>query len=268
MLSVIVIAKNEEERIRTCLESVKWVDEIIVADNGSEDQTLEIAKKYTDKIFNFKDLDFATLRNKAFEKSSGDWVLYVDADERVLDELRKEIEVSVTFDGFSAFAISRKNIIFGEEVKYGPFWPDWVVRFFKREDFEKWAGEIHEQPKFRGKLGYTKNSLLHLTHRGVDQFMKKVMDWSKIEAQLRADANHPKMTKWRFLRILFTESFNQGIKRKGFFSGTIGIIDSMLQVISTYITYVRLWEMQQKKPLEDVYSEIDEGLLQNEFKYQ
>lgn len=267
MLSVIIIAKNEEGRIRACLESVKWADEIIVADNGSDDLTLDIAKKYTDKIFQFKDLDFASLRNKAFEKSTGDWVLYVDADERMLDDLKKEIEVLITFADFSAYAISRINIIFGQEVKYSPFWPDWVIRLFKREDFEGWIGEVHEQPEFKGKLGYTKNSMLHLTHRGVDQFMKKVLDWSLIEAKLRLDASHPKMTKWRFIRIFITEIFNQGIRRKGFFSGTVGIIDSMMQVFSMYITYVRLWELQHKEPLKDTYNKIDEKLLENNFQY-
>lgn len=268
MLSVIIITKNEEERIKTCLESVKWADEIIIADNGSDDLTLDIAKKYTDKIFTFKDFDFATLRNKAFEKSCGDWVLYVDADERVLDSLRKEIEVMISFSDFSAYAISRINIIFGQDVKYGPFWPDWVIRLFKREDFDSWVGKLHEYAKFKGKLGYSENSLLHLTHRGVDQFMSKVMDWSKIEAKLRIDDNHPKMTKWRFLRILLTETFSQGIRRRGFFSGTIGMIDSMLQVISMFMTYVRVWEMQQKEPLKETYDKIDEKLLEDDFKYQ
>lgn len=267
MLSIIIITKNEEERIRTCLESVKWADEIIIVDNGSEDLTLEIAKKYTDKIFHLNNLDFAALRNKAFEKSSGDWVLYIDADERVLDDLKKEIEVLITFADFSAYAIPRKNIIFGQEVNYGPFWPDWVIRLFKREDFEDWMGEVHEQPKFKGRLGYTENSLLHLTHRGVDQFMKKVMDWSQIEAKLRLNVNHPKMTKWRFIRIFISELLNQAILRKGFFSGEIGIIDSIMQAFSMYITYVRLWEMQQKKPLKDAYNEIDEKLIDNSFQY-
>jgi (heptosyl)LPS beta-1,4-glucosyltransferase len=91
MISVVVITKNESERLKVCLESVKWADEIVVADNGSTDDTLEIAKRYTDKIIVFKDQDFAELRNKAFEKTSGDWVLYVDADERVLEPLKEEI---------------------------------------------------------------------------------------------------------------------------------------------------------------------------------
>src|SRR3989344_4384530 len=111
-LSVIVLTKNEKERIKTCLESVKWADEIIIVDNGSEDKTLEIAKKYTEKIFSFNSLDFSSIRNIGMEKGTNDWVLYVDSDERVLESLREEIENVIKEDKCSALAISRKNIIF------------------------------------------------------------------------------------------------------------------------------------------------------------
>lgn len=267
MLSVIIIAKNEENRIKVCLESVKWAPEIIVADKGSVDKTTIIAKQYTDKVFTFGDLDFATLRNRAAEKASGDWVLYVDPDERVLTDLKNEIEELINNYQFSAYAISRRNIIFGSEQKYGPFWPDWVIRLIKKSDFVSWVGEVHEYPKFKGKLGYSKNSLLHLTHRNVDQIVLKSLEWSKIDAKLRLDANHPKMTGWRFLRIFITEVFNQGILRKGFFNGTTGVMDSLMQSFSMMITYVRLWEMQQSKPLDKVYEELDRKLIDDNFKY-
>lgn len=266
MLSVVVITRNEEDRIRACLESVKWADEIIVVDNGSKDQTLGIAKKYTDKIFNENLQDFASLRNEAMKKAAGDWVLFVDADERVLEPLRKEIEVMISLADFSAYAISRRNIIFGTEVKYSPFWPDWVIRLLKKSDFETWIGQVHEYPKFKGKIGYSKNSLLHLTHRNIDQIILKSLDWSKIDAKLRLNAQHPKMSGLRFLRIFTTEVFNQGVLRKGFFNGTIGIMDCLLQAFSLYMTYVRLWELQQSKPRESVYEEIDKNLLENDFK--
>lgn len=267
MLSVVVITKNEEKRIKTCLESVKWVDEIVVVDNGSSDSTQEIAKSYTDKIIQAKLMDFASLRNLGMKKTSGEWVLFVDADERVTESLRKEIEVMISFSDFSAFAISRKNVIFGTEVKYGPFWPDWVIRLLKKSDYEEWIGKVHEYPKFKGKLGYSKNSLLHLTHRSLDTIVLKSLEWSKIDAELRLRANHPKMSGWRFLRIFTTEVFNQGIVRKGFFSGTVGIMDCLLQVFSTYMTYIRLWQMQQPKPLEEIYDELDRKLIENNFKY-
>lgn len=268
MLSIAVIAKDEEDRIKACLESIKWADEIIFIDNGSLDKTSVIAKSYTDKIFKTDLQDFAKIRNFAMEKTAGDWVLFVDADERVLKKLKEEIEVMITFADFSAYALSRRNIIFGTEIKYGPFWPDWVIRLLKKSDFEEWVGRVHEYPKFRGKLGYSKNSLLHLTHRNIDQIVLKSLEWSKIDAKLRLDASHPTMTGWRFFRILIVEIFNQGILRKGFFNGTIGIMDSILQSYSLLITYVRLWEMQQSTRLEEIYDDLDKELLENQFRYK
>lgn len=266
-LSVIVICKNEEETIINCLESVKWADEIILADNGSSDKTREVARKYTNKIFEFKDEDFASLRNKAIEKASGDWVLYVDADERVLKDLELEILDIINGSPLSALAISRQNIIFGEKVSYGPYKKDWVIRLFKKRDFETWVGKVHEYGKFKGELGYSKSSLLHLTHRNLDQFVKKALDWSKIDAKLRLDAHHPKMTKLRFIRILMTGFYDELIKRRGLFGGTVGIIDSVLQVFSFYMTYIRLWELQHQ-PLNEKYKEIDRKLLEDNFKFK
>ena len=267
MLSVIVITKNEKNMIKACLESVEWADEIIIADNGSTDGTLEIAKKYTDRIVKFEGQDFAGLRNKALEKATRDWVLYVDADERVLEPLKEEILNLIEDDKYSAYAVSRKNIIFGKEVSYGPYKKDWVIRLLKRSDFENWEGKVHEQPKFIGKLGYTKNSLLHLTHRNLDQVVLKSLSWSHIDAKLRLESGHPKMSGWRFLRIFITEIWNQGIRRRGFFNGEVGIMDAILQAFSLYMSYIRLWEMQQDKTLGETYKDIDKKLIENNFKY-
>lgn len=267
MLSVIIITKNEEQLIRHCLESVKWADEIIVADNGSSDDTVQIAKKYTDKVFIKLGQDFAALRNAAINKAGGEWVLFVDCDERVLNPLKEEVLQLTQSTQHSAYAISRRNVVFGTEVRYGPFWPDWVVRLIKRSAFEGYDGKIHEQPKFKGSLGYTKNSLIHLTHRNVDQIVLKSLDWSKIDAKLRYDGGHPQLSSWRFLRILFLEIFNQGVKRKGFLGGTVGMMDALLQTFSLVITYIRLWEMQQEKSRQEVYKEIDEKLVANNFNF-
>lgn len=266
-ISAIIIAKNEANRIAVCLDSIKWVDEIIVVDKGSTDKTVEIAKKYTDKIIQVEKEEFDFVRNEGTKNASGDWILYVDPDERVLEPLKKEIESMVTLSDFSAFAISRKNVIFGKEVKYGSFWPDWVIRLLKKSDFEGWIGKVHEYPKFRGNLGYSKNSLLHLTHRDVDQIVLKSLEWSKIDAALRIEANHPKMSSWRFFRIFISEIFNQGIIRKGFFNGTVGVMDSLLQSFSMFITYIRLWQLQQTEPIDKKYDEIDKNLIKNGFNY-
>lgn len=265
MLSIIIVTKNEQDRIKVCLESVKWAEEIIILDNGSQDKTLEIAKNYTTKIFKFNDLDFSSIRNKGMELSKGEWVLYVDADERVTVELKTEIEGLIKEENKSVYAISRKNIIFGKIVKYGPFWPDWVIRLIKRENFEGWVGKVHEYPKFKGELGYSKNFFIHLTHRDIDHIVLKSLEWSKVDAQLRFESGHPKMSGLRFMRILISELFYQGFVRNGFFGGTVGVMDAVLQSISMFITYVRLWQLQQPKSLDEVYNEIDDKLLKDNF---
>lgn len=269
MLSVVVLTHNDQNLIKTCLESVKWADEVIVIDNNSTDETVNIAKKFTEKIYYDKGNDFSVRRNLGMDKASGDWVLYVDSDERILASLKSEIEQIVSSqDSNSAYALSRKNVIFGTLVSYGPYKHDWMIRLFKKKDFETWVGNVHEYGKFKGNLGYSKNSLLHLTHRDIDHIVLKSLDWSNIDARLRFDAKHPPMTGLRFLRILITETFNQGIKRKGFFNGTVGVMDSMLQVFSLFITYVRLWQLQQSKSLDQVYKDLDKKLIEENFKWE
>jgi hypothetical protein len=93
----------------------------------------------------------------------------------------------------------------------------------------------------------------------------KNLQWSKIDAKLRFDAHHPQMSGWRFLRIFITETWNQGIVRKGFFNGSVGVIDSLMQVFFLLTSYVRLWEMQRKKSLNETYNDLDKKLIENNF---
>lgn len=267
-LSVVVIAKNEEDMIKTCLQSVSWADEIVLIDNGSTDKTAEIARLQGARVIKFESDDFSKTRNKGIEEAGGDWVLYVDADERVLKSLKEEILNLISEPEYSAYAISRRNIIFGHPVNYGPYKKDWVIRLFKKKDFEAWIGRVHEYGKFKGNLGYSQNSLLHLTHRDLDHFMLKALEWSKVDAQLRLDSKHPKMTKWRFFRILVSQSFEELINRRGLFGGTVGMIDSVLQIFSFYMTYVRLWQMQQNPFITEKYEEIDRKLIEDKFEYK
>lgn len=267
-LSVVVITKNEESLLDVCLKSCAFADELIIVDNGSTDKTLEIAKKYNAKIVKVDGEDFAQTRNKGMQEAKSDWVLYVDADERILKDLEMEILDAINGVPISALAISRQNIIFGKSVNYGPYEKDWVIRLFRKSDFETWVGKVHEYGKFKGEMGYSKNSLLHLTHRNMDHFMQKALSWSNIDARLRIDSSHPKMTKPRFMRILFTSFWNELIIRRGLFSGTVGFIDSTLQAISFYLTYVRLWEFQHTKSLDEIYKDIDKKLVENNFEYK
>lgn len=268
MLSVVVLTKNEELVIKACLESVKFADEIIIVDQGSTDKTIEIAKQYTSKIYVNTDESFALRRNIGNEKASGDWILHIDADERILAPFKEELLEVMRSTKNTAYAIRRTNIIFGQEVHYGPYKDDLMIRMVRKDAFKGWEGNVHEHLNFSGLLGYFGQPVLHLTHRDLDHFVLKSLEWSKTDALLRLNSNHPPMTGIRFLRILITETFNQGIKRRGFFGGTVGMIDSMLQVFFLYMSYVRLWEMQQNPPVGKVYEDLDKKLIENGFNFE
>ena len=247
-ISAIVIARNEEGMIENCLKTLGWVDEIIVVDDESEDKTVEIAKRFTDKVFVHKKQDFASQRNFGLKKAKGEWVLYVDADERVTPSLRDEIKYQIlNIKNINAYAIPRKNFWLGKEFKYGGGWTDYVIRLFKKEKLVGWEGIIHEQPKFEGELGKLKSPLIHLTHRSISQMLLKTLDWSKKEAELRFEAGHPKVTWWRFPRVTLTQFWKSFVIQQVWREGTEGWIEGIFQVFSIFITYVRLWERQKKK---------------------
>lgn len=270
MLSVIILTGNSQKLIEACLKSVSFADEIILVDDSSTDQTVEIGQKMNAKIVQYDrsaGYNFSEARNLGLKNVKGDWVLYLDSDERILEPLKNEILQIVSTDSPGAWQVSRRNIILGQEVRYAAFWPDYVIRFFRKESLTKWQGDVHEQPVFNGPLSSFKNPLLHLTHRDIDSMVRKSLDWANIDANLRLSAGHPPMSGWRFLRIVMTEMWQQGIVRRGFFNGTVGVIDSLLQVFSLYISYVKLWQLQQKPSLDEKYQNIDQKLIDNNFQY-
>ena len=247
-LSVIVIAKNEEQMIRDCLASIKWADEIILVDSGSTDKTMEIAKKYSARIISLptEKLEFAKWRNAGLKAAKGDWVFYLDADERVTPELQKEIEKAIGDTKYVTYAIPRRNYYLGREMHYGGAWPDYVKRLFFKEKLRYWERELHENPVFDGEMGRLKNPIVHIAHRDLSLMVEKTREWSKIEAELLYKTGHPPVTWWRILRIMLSEFWLRGVKLQGWRDGTVGWIEIIFQMFSRFVTYGRLWELQQK----------------------
>jgi len=247
-LSVIIIAKDEERKIEDCLKSVKWADEIIFIDTGSDDKTTDIAKRHGASVTQYEKGGYSDWRNKGLEKAKGSWVFYVDADERVTPELRKEVEkvVSEKEGKYSSFAIPRRNIILGREMKHGGWWPDYVKRLYEKKNLVKWEGDLHEEPVFRGEMGHLENPLIHEKHGNLGEMVEKTNRWSEIEAKLMFDANHPQMNIIRFLTAMTREFWLRMIKNVAFLDGTEGIIYALYQVYSKFISYAKLWEMQLK----------------------
>lgn len=246
-ISGIIITKNAENLIADCLDSLFFCDEIVIVDSKSEDRTREIAEKMGAKVFMHNFQDFSEARNFGLEKATGEWVIYVDSDERVTKELASSIKYKVLGIGnnnFSAFRINRKNFYFGNHE-----WPyiEHLERLFKKNKLEGWHGELHESPSVKGEIGELDGYLFHYTHRDLSSMVKKTIEWSKIEAELRYKNGHPKMTWWRFPRVMIAAFLDSYVRQGGWKIGAVGLIESMYQSFSIFVTYARLWEMQQKK---------------------
>ena len=256
-ISAVILTKNEEAMIEDCLKSLSWCDEIVVIDDYSEDRTLEIVKNYADnnrdgklKIYQrHLDNDFAQQRNYGLERASGEWVLFVDADERVTKELKEEIQkqISLSNQSFAAFDIPRRNIrLGGREMRFGGWWPDYVTRLFRKKDLGEWYGEVHESPRVQGKIGKLGNPFLHFG-RDLSLIVQKTIEWSEIEADLLFRVHHPPVTWWRLLKVWLVEFWRRFIFLQGFRDGVSGLIEAIYQSFSRFITYVRLWERQNEK---------------------
>jgi len=242
-LSAIIITRNEQQNILACIDCLKFAKEIIVVDNDSRDKTVSLAKSEGAKIYQISGLDFAYLRNIGKEKAKSSWVLYIDADERVTKELAAEIVNAVkTPKKYHAYNLIRQNYYLGSP------WPktEKVTRLMLKEALIGWQGSLHESPIVAGEIGILYSTLLHNTHRNLSSMVDKTNEWSEIEAQLRFASGHPKMAWWRFFRIMVTSFYDSFIKQGGWKVGTVGIIESIYQAFSGFVTYAKLWEKQNK----------------------
>ncbi len=241
-LSVIILARNEESMISDCITSVSFADEIIVVDNNSTDSTVEIAKKMHAKVISTNAESFSTRREIGLQKASATHVLYLDADERVSAELKNEIEgfLSSTQDT-DVFSIKRQNFYLGKNA-----WPkiETFVRFFKKTSLKGWRGELHETPQFSGAQGEFVGRIDHYTHRNFSSMVTKTNEWSGVEAKLRLDAAHPRMSWWRFPRVMLGAFYDSYVRQQGFRAGKVGFMESVFQSFSIFITYAKLWELQ------------------------
>lgn len=251
---------EEVNLIEAALKSVSFADEIIVIDNGAGDEVINKVKKYTDKVFYTPSRSFAERHNLGHEKSKGDWLLFVDADERVSHSLKESIVKVVANSEFNAYEILRVNFFLGKMVKYGDRNPDFVARLFKSSSLVKWVGDIHESSVVKGKTGQIKEPLYHLTHWDIFSMLRKTINYSENEAQIRLAANHPKVVGWRLVRVFLTEFWQRMVSYQGWRQGTEGWIDGIFQAFSLFIVYARLWELQREESLEDSYKKIDDKI--------
>ena len=249
-ISVCLATFNEEENLKDCLESVKWAEEIVLVDGQSTDKTVALAKKYTNKIIIRKNpLMFHLNKQKAFAAATQDWILYLDADERVSEKLKKEILAAVKKKSYQGFWLPRKNIIFGQWIKHSLWWPDYQLRLFRRGKAFLPCQSVHEQPKLTGKAGYLKSPLIHQSYQTVTQYVERLNNLYT-ENDLRVFLREKKKIHWydalRFPAEDFLATF---FARKGYRDGLHGLVLSLLQAFSSFITFAKLWEKQGFKEI-------------------
>lgn len=247
LLTILIIAKNEEAYIGDCLKSARWADEVVLMDTGSTDKTIEIAKRMKVKILSNKfsgGLQFAKWRMEALSCAKSKWVLYLDADERITPELKDEINLVTKSSKCVAYSIPRRNFLLGKELHHGGWWPDYVKRLFLKESLKGWKGSLHEEPIINGHMGYLSSPMIHLQPETIEPMFQKTIVWSRLEAKLLFDSNHPQVAWWRVIRMGVTTLFDRLIKKQGFRDGVEGVIESFFQAFHYMIVYIQLWEMQ------------------------
>lgn len=246
-LTVLIVSKEDSDVIGDAIKSVSgFAHEVIVIDSNNDDSTKLIAEKLNAKVINHHFKDFADQRNFAILNASTPWVLYLDSDERVTNKFKEEVEELITKyneeSSIGGYYISRKTFYYGRDWNY----TDQVQRLFRRNKFIEWKGTVHETPIIKGEFGEIKSPILHYTHRNLSQMVRKTNEWSEYEARLRFNAGHPPLAPWRFLRVMATEFIDSYVKNKGYKNGTHGFIEAVYQAFSIFITYAKLWELQNK----------------------
>lgn len=243
-LAVLIITKNEEHSISECLSSVKWANEIVVVDAYSTDSTTEIAGQYTNTIYQRHWSGYSEQKNFGHTKCNSEWVLSIDADERVTTELKKEIELAIDSSYYSAYRIPIKDYMFGSWIQHGSWPKQRPIRLY-RKHIAEWQSEVHEKIVINGNIGSLSNPLLHYSHLTIAKFVAKMNTYTDLEAQRWYQQGLRK--NWMVIilssiRIFFLEYIaQQGFKDKGH-----GLVLAILMAQYHFLARVKLWELWYK----------------------
>lgn len=245
-ISAVILCLNEEAMIEDALKSVQFADEILVVDSFSTDRTLEIARKYTSRVLQNKFEGYAAQKNWAHERAAHDWVINVDADERVTPELAREIRELLQNPQHNAYLITRTNFFLNKEIRYGSWRGDKVLRLFRRDKARYPDIQIHSELEVEGTTGECRSRMLHYSYRSLDDFCRRVQQYSEGGA---ADAEKRGRTGNGFTIIghslwHFLKSY---VFRRGFLDGTEGLLIAMMGSYYTFLKYGKLYERRRKR---------------------
>jgi glycosyltransferase involved in cell wall biosynthesis len=241
-LSVVVVTRNEEERLRACLEAVVWADEIVVVDAESEDKTVAIAQEFTDRVVVRPWPGYAAQKNTALDLATGDWVLSLDADEVVSPELRAEIARVLASDGpADGYAVPRRNIFCGRWVRHGGLYPDRQLRLFRRGRGRFEARAVHESVRVDGRVEAVAGHLEHRSYRDVSDFLLRADRYSTLAAEEAVAQGQRAGVSALVLRPLgrFLAMY---VVQGGFLDGWRGFLLATLYAYYVLIRSAKIWE--------------------------
>jgi len=245
-VSVVVLTKNEESCIAECLDSVKdWADEVIVVDDESTDKTLEIVRRYTDKVF-IKKMDVeGRHRNWAYAQAHNNWVLSLDADEKVTEELKKEIQDAIRGGDFAAFSIPLRNYIGNYWVKYGGWYPAAKVRLFRKDKFKYEEVEVHPRVFIDGACGHLKSDIVHKGYPDLEHFLNSINRQSTLEAVKWINTNR-KMSLARIIWRTVDRFLRRYLRKKAYKDGLYGFVIAYFDSLYQILSYAKYREMKNK----------------------
>ncbi len=253
-ISVVIITKNEASRIRDCLDSVKgWAKEIIVVDDESNDATRQIAASFTDKI-HIRRMDIeGRHRNWAYAQAECSWVLSLDADERLIPELRDEItQMLLGEDKAAAYTIPRKNFLGDYWLKWGGQYPAPQLKLFRKDLFRWEEVQVHPRAFLDGVCEHLKFPLLHYTYRDFGDFLNKLNSQTTLEAKKWIDLSDKdpkkagyKMNLTHALWRCFDRFFRSYLRKQGWRDGFRGFIISVFASLYQIVAYAKYWEMKR-----------------------
>lgn len=246
-VSVVVLTKNEEANIKDCLASVKgWADEVIVVDDESTDKTLDIVKGFTDKVFIRKMDVEGRHRNWAYAKAKNDWVLSLDADEKVTPELREEISEAIKAKEFAAFDIPLRNYIGSYWVKHGGWYPASKVRLFNKNKFKYEEAEVHPRVFIDGPCGHLKSDIIHKGYPDLEHFLGSINRQSTLEAVKWINTDR-KMSLGRIIWRTVDRFFRRYLRKKAYKDGLYGFVISYFDSLYQVLSYLKYREMKLVK---------------------
>lgn len=247
-LSVIISTYNEENNIEECLESVKWADEIIVVDSSSKDKTADIAKKFTDKIFISDTKSFSEKKNFGINKSSGEWILWIDADERVPDALKEEMLqiISSSDNETEVYKINRKSFFINKFIKHCGWYPDYGIRLFKKQAGIKFTEvRVHEKITYNGNSGKLKNEIIHYTDLTFEHYISKLNSYTTSSALDLFDNGKKSSVSDIIFRPVFT-FIKMYFLKLGVLDGYMGLVLCTLSSAHVFVKYSKLYFLTKK----------------------